>query len=228
MCLREPSESYWEGCNQNGCYLYCEKVPDVVTSSGRETGATSCGGGKFKKGNISRSFNRNRLTVSSVGSEFGVRPVYAGSFSRKARRTPKPGKGIILTVLTAFDSKRRSGICRGPRLKQTTRKHPLPPNPFRRGTQQQARRQQELQDACESAESTTEAFDDIIQMASTIVEKTVVRAPTPKRADPVSLPPIQEEESVLDKMDTPVREWALGEGSATGQLQTVAEVHGIE
>ena len=113
-------------------------------------------------------------------------------------------------------------------MKQTTRKHPPPLNPFRRNTQQQAKRQKELQDACQSAESTTETFDDIIRTASTSVEETVIRAPTPKRADSVPLPPIQEEESVLDKMDSPVREWALGEEPATGVVQTVADVHGLE
>ena len=118
--------------------------------------------------------------------------------------------------------------CRGPRLKQITRKHPPPPNPFRRGIQQQVMRQQEFQDACGPAESTTEVFDNVIEAASTVVKNTVIRAPTPKRVETVSLPPIQEEESVLDKMDTPVREWALGDGPATDIVQTVAEVHGIE
>ena len=113
-------------------------------------------------------------------------------------------------------------------MKQTTRKHPPPPNPFRRGVQQQEMRQQELQDAREPAEPRTEVFDNIIQAASTVVGETVIRALTPKRADPVPLPPIQEQGSVLSKMDTPVREWALGEGPSTDFVQTVAEVHGVE
>ena len=63
-------------------------------------------------------------------------------------------------------------------------------------------RQQELQDACGPAGLVTEAFDNVIQAASTVVESTVIRAPTPKRAATTSLPPIEEGGNVLDKMDT--------------------------
>ena len=73
-----------------------------------------------------------------------------------------------------------------------------------------------------------EVFDNVIQAASTVLEGTVIRAPTPKRVETVTLPPIQEEGSVLDQMDTPVREWALSDRPPTDVVQTVAKVHGIE
>ena len=94
--------------------------------------------------------------------------------------------------------------------------------------QQRAKRQQELGDASGSAEPVIEVFDTVIQDASTVIEGTVIRAPTPKLAETVPLPPIQEEGSVLDKMDTPVREWALSDRPPPELVQTVAEVHGVE
>ena len=94
--------------------------------------------------------------------------------------------------------------------------------------QQRAKRQQELGDASKSAEPVIEVFDTVIQDASTVIGGTVIRAPTPKLAETVPLPPIQEEGSVLDKMDTPVREWALSDRPPPDLVETVAEVHGVE
>ena len=61
-----------------------------------------------------------------------------------------------------------------------------------------------------------------------MVESSVIRAPTPKKTITASLPPIEEEGNVLDKMDTPVCEWVLSDNPPPDTVQTVAEVHNIE
>ena len=94
-----------------------------------------------------------------------------------------------------------------------------------------ATRQQELQAVCgapscpQETGLVTELFDNVIQTAATMVKsQTVIRTPTPKMPPIVPLTPIQEED-VLDKMDTPVRDWVLSENPTQSEIQTVAEVH---
>ena len=71
----------------------------------------------------------------------------------------------------------------------------------------------------------TELFNSVIQTAATMVKsQTVGRTPTPKMPPIVPLTPIQEED-VLDKMDTPVRDWVLSENPTQSEIQTVAEAH---
>ena len=113
-------------------------------------------------------------------------------------------------------------------MKQTVRKYHPPPNPFQQGLQQRERRQQELQEVTGPVGLVTEAFDTVIQSASTVVDSTVIRAPTPKQAVTAPLAPIQEEENVLQVMDTPVRDWVLSENPPPDMVETAADVHVTE
>ena len=49
-----------------------------------------------------------------------------------------------------------------------------------------------------------------------------------KKAVTAPLPPIQEEENVLDKMDTPVHDWVLSDHPPPDTVHTVAKVHSVE
>ena len=154
----------------------------------------------------------------------GICPAYAIALAEKESAYAEAWKKrnfnrINRTYLKDFETSR------GPRLKQMARRYHPPLNPFQRGLQQRERRQQELREASGPVGLVTEVFDSVIQSATAVVDSTVIRAPTPKKIGTAPLPPIQEEENVLDKMDTPVHDWVLSDDPPPETVHVVAEVH---